>query len=454
MAVAAAQDDVDHVGVELLEKVADLRIRIAIIRVAHVRSLPEECVRLFEDQQRPAAFRAIEEARERALELDLRAPEQLGGMHRKRPRGHRASFRVPADPQPAAALATRAASTVRLCSRPHPGPQATTVPGRVGIRPARVAGATIRAMELHVPSGRRALGAALASTTMLLWGVLPLALERLLATLDVETITSVRFLASAAVLACVLAIRGELPRVATLERGGWILLATAVGGLVLNYWGYLKGLDTTAPATAQVLIQLAPLLLALGGISLFGERFTMRQWASFGALCLGLAGFLVAQLVARPDLQSETWTGAGLLGVAAVAWAAYGLAQKQLLRSLSSQGIMLVVYAACGLLLLPGLVPGQLASLSAGDGLVLLFAAANTLIGYGAFAAALEHWEASRVSAVLALTPIATLAFTRLGAVYMPDFVAQERLSVGGLACAGLVVAGSAGVALFEGRRS
>ena len=67
-------------------------------------------------------------------------------------------------------------------------------------------------MELHRPSGRRGLGLAYASTTMLLWGVLPLALREALRSLDPATLTAFRFAVSAGVLGAALAARGALPR--------------------------------------------------------------------------------------------------------------------------------------------------------------------------------------------------------------------------------------------------
>ena len=44
-------------------------------------------------------------------------------------------------------------------------------------------------MELHRPSGRASLGFAFAFLTMAAWGVLPLALELVLQSLDTATIT-------------------------------------------------------------------------------------------------------------------------------------------------------------------------------------------------------------------------------------------------------------------------
>ena len=55
-------------------------------------------------------------------------------------------------------------------------------------------------MALHQPSGRSGLGFALAALTMLLWGVLPLALKHVLRSLDAVTITGFRFAVATFVL--------------------------------------------------------------------------------------------------------------------------------------------------------------------------------------------------------------------------------------------------------------
>jgi hypothetical protein len=64
----------------------------------------------------------------------------------------------------------------------------------------------------------------------------------------------------------------------------------------------------------------------------------------------------------------------------------------------------------CALAFAPLASPSSLARLDAAGAGVLAFCALNTVVGYGAFAESLAHWEASRVGAVLALTPLGTLA--------------------------------------------
>jgi drug/metabolite transporter (DMT)-like permease len=306
-------------------------------------------------------------------------------------------------------------------------------------------------MELHRPSGRLALGFGLASTTMLLWGVLPLALRRALREIDPVTLTGVRFTVSAVVLCAVLAATGRLPALRGLDRTGLRLLAVATLGLAANYIGYLLGLDHTSPANAQVMIQTGPLLLALGGLLVFGERFNRLQWIGFGVLVLGLGVFFAGQLAALGRELGRYLAGVAWIGFAAITWAIYGLAQKQLLRTLSSQGVMLCIYVGCALFFVPFSQPSVLWKLTAEGWWVLAFCTANTLVAYGAFAAALEHWEASRVSAVLALTPLGTLAATVVAARALPAEGIPDPLSATSWAGALLVVGGSLLTAL--GRR-
>jgi drug/metabolite transporter (DMT)-like permease len=306
-------------------------------------------------------------------------------------------------------------------------------------------------MDLHRSSGRSGLGFTLAATTMLLWGVLPFGLKIVLAAMDPQTITWWRFLFSTLVLGAILAARGAWPRLSGLGRAGWVLLAVATLGLAANYLAYLLGLHLTTPATSQVLIQLAPLLLALGAIVVFGERFVRWQWLGFALLVSGLLLFFSAQLRALASGAERWLLGAFFIGVAAVTWAIYGLAQKQLLHWLPSQPLMLCVYAGCTLCFTPVADPGAIRALDALQLGALLFCALNTLAAYGAFSAALQHWEASRVSAVLALTPLATLTISALVSSVAPQWVAPERIPATSWLGAAGVVLGSLAMSLAGG---
>jgi drug/metabolite transporter (DMT)-like permease len=303
-------------------------------------------------------------------------------------------------------------------------------------------------MELHRVSGRSGLGLAFALITAGLWAVLALALKIVLQELDAGTITWFRFTVAAVVLAAVLQQRGSLPPLGRLLPAGWVLLGVATVFLAANYVAFLIGLDYTTSANAQVLIQLSHLLLALGGIFVFGERFGGLQWVGLAVLTGGLGLFFSERWLAlasdpRRYLEGSLW----IVG-AAVTWAIFGLAQKQLLRWLPAQGVMLCIYAGCALLLWPAASPAALLDVSGVGLATLVFCALNTVAAYGTFAEALVHWEASRVSAVLALTPLGTLGFAALGHHWFPEFVRAEPLTLTGLAGAALVVGGSLCVSL------
>jgi drug/metabolite transporter (DMT)-like permease len=287
---------------------------------------------------------------------------------------------------------------------------------------------------------------------MLMWAVLPLGLEITLRAMDPNTIIWYRFLVSALLLGGVLAYRGTLPPLASLPRNVWALLAVATAFLAINYLCFLLGLQHTSPANSQVLIQLAPVLLAMGGLWVFGERFTLLQWLGFAMLIAGLGTFVRDQSGLAGAALGEYRLGTLLMLLAAVTWAIYGLAQKQLLRWLPSQGVMLCIYAGCVALFLPLSTPRQLFGMGRAELWMLLFCSLNTVAAYGTFAEALAHWEASRVAAVLALTPVMTIASTAAAHALWPSFVEPSRMSGVGVAGVGLVVVGALGTALGQRR--
>jgi drug/metabolite transporter (DMT)-like permease len=303
-------------------------------------------------------------------------------------------------------------------------------------------------MPLHQSSGNWRLGLALSLITVFLWGILPLALAVALQALDVYTVTWFRFLGSFVLLAVYLAVRGQLPTPDKLRLTPLNLLAIAILGLAINYLLFVQGLAQTSPSSAEVLIQLAPVLMGLGALVIFKERYTLRQWVGLGILTLGFALFFHAQLKALITAPTTYLVGSGLLVVASFSWAAYSLAQKQLLQRLPSSNIMLLIYGSCAILFSPFATPLQILSLSPIQLGMLIFCALNTLIAYGAFAEALAHWEASKVSAVLALAPIVTLISMWAVSSFMPTLIAPERITVLGVVGAVLVVTGSMAIAL------
>lgn len=305
-------------------------------------------------------------------------------------------------------------------------------------------------MSLHHSSGRWRLGLTLALVTASLWGVLPIALKVVLQTVDVYTVTWFRFLVSFGLLALYLGCKRKFPSWQKLKSARIELLAIATLFLALNYLFFLQGLDQTSPANSQVIIQLAPVLLGLGALLLFKERYSFRQWAGLSLLTLGLVLFFKDQLQTLVSAPSDYLFGSAILVIAAATWAVYALAQKQLLMQLPSAVIMLVIYGGSALLFTPAASPEQMLQMTPLQWGMMLFSALNTLVAYGAFAEALDHWEASRVSAVLSLTPIVTLISILSVSALWPTLVAPERMTALGIVGALLVVSGSFNIALGQ----
>jgi drug/metabolite transporter (DMT)-like permease len=306
-------------------------------------------------------------------------------------------------------------------------------------------------MSLHASSGRWQLGLALALVTAACWSTLPVALKLTLEQVDAITLTWFRFLVASLLMGAWLAWKGRLlASYRGLRPKHWGMLALAGLMLLGNYVFYLLGVQFTTPANAQLLIQLAPLLMALGGIFVFRERFGGGQWAGLAMIVAGLLMFFREQQAGHGESYA---LGAALVVLAAVVWAVYALLQKQLLVRLSSPAILWAVYVLSALLLWPFAAPSVLLRLDALHAGLLAYCALNTLVAYGAFAEALAHWEASRVSAILAATPILCVGAVALTHALWPELIAPERLGALGWAGALLVLAGSATASLLAARR-
>ncbi len=303
---------------------------------------------------------------------------------------------------------------------------------------------------MHSTSGRWQLGFVLALVTTVLWGLLPIALKGLLTTMDASTVTWYRFLFAAVCTFVYLMLFARPLRLPMMNLSIAGLLSIAIFGLTTNYIFYLKGLDYSTPSTAQVVIQLAPVLLLLGGLLVFKERFNRWQWFGLFLFCIGIMLFFNQQITALDSVSTGYRIGILLVILAAITWAAYALAQKQLLNYFSSNQIMLCIYIAGVLIFLPAAEPKQIWLQNQHSLRLLAFCCANTLLAYGCFAAALNHLEATRVSAVLAITPLLTIGFMRIIARQFPGYVELEILNLLSIAGACLMVCGSMLVALSK----
>lgn len=297
------------------------------------------------------------------------------------------------------------------------------------------------------------VGLPLALTTAFLWALLPIAMKGLITDMDSTTVTWYRFFGAALCAGAFYGWRRELA-LGQLLRGKLLpYTLLAVGGLLGNYIAYATGLNYITPGALQVLIQLAPLLLVIFSVIWLGERFSPRQWMGVVLVCIGLPLFFnlrLRELIQGNDPQYLV--GVGLVVIAAVTWAIYGLFQKKIVAASRPHNLLMMIYLAGTLCFLPVAKPASALQLDALGWALLAFLTANTLIAYGAFAKAMAAWEASRVSATLALVPLLTLLLSALIGAWWPEYIEVEPLNWISWLGALTVVLGSLLAAIGRGR--
>lgn len=301
---------------------------------------------------------------------------------------------------------------------------------------------------MHTSSGRWLLGLILALTTSILWGILPITMKEVLKGMDGYTISWYRFTAAGIFLFIYLGIQGKLPSFKGLGKLNITLLLMATLGLLGNYVFYILGLKILTPGTTQLMMQFGPIILIIASVFIFKESFNLIQAFSIIILMAGFLLFFNQRLFEVFTSLGSYTIGIIFLILAASLWAIYGLCQKQLLTKWSSMQILLIMYLGSSLLLLPMSKPSTVSHLTSLQCWLLAFSCINTIIAYGAFAEALAHWEASKVTATLTIAPLITFVCATVGAILWPEYVIADKINLLAYIGAILVVTGSSLVAL------
>lgn len=293
------------------------------------------------------------------------------------------------------------------------------------------------------------IGFALSLTAAAMWGILPIALKELLVGMNASTIVWYRFLVAGLILFFWLSFRKELPNVFSTTRLIQLLLVIAALGLCSNYYFFSDSLNYVNGETSEAVIQLTTLFLILGGVVFYKEPFVgVQKFGTFLIVC-GLLLFFHDRLAEFADFQSNQTIGVFIVFLAAITWTVYSLLQKKLLERFSSPQILFLIYSFSAIILLPFISANILLDLTSFELGLLAFCCMNTLIAYGCFTEALNRWEASKVSAVLALAPLFTIGSLRLIVYVSPTYAFTDRLSALSIIGALLLVIGSVLTALM-----
>jgi len=228
------------------------------------------------------------------------------------------------------------------------------------------------------------------------------------------------------------------------------LLFIAILSICGNYLYWLKGLELTSPATSQVVIQVAPMLLILGSVLIFKEPFSKKQFIGTLIFIVGLLLFFNQRLAGLLSEFSGYNLGVFYVLFSSLLWAIYALAQKSLLKDFQAIELIFIIVSVGACLYIPFATPSKIMELNSLQLSMLLFGAVNTAVAYGCFTEAMRHWEVSRVSAIVATVPILTLALSFLQYRFFPSILPEESFNILSIAGAIVVVVGSAITALSK----
>ncbi|HAH24011.1 MAG TPA: EamA/RhaT family transporter [Prolixibacteraceae bacterium] len=264
--------------------------------------------------------------------------------------------------------------------------------------------------------------------TVLMWGVLAIALKVATKQIDSPTIVWFRFSLAFSALFAWMAVKTP-KELKILYKPSWLIVLSSLA-LAWNYMGFMLGIQYTSPSNAQVAIQSGPLLLAVFGIIFFREKISRIQIFGFLIAILGFWIFYRQHIMASAGQEGQYTKGMLITFSGAVAWAIYAAFQKRLVVHYPVASLNVFIFGLPVLLYLPFVNFASLAHLSFGYWALLVFLGANTLISYGCLSLALKYLEAGKVSIIIILNPIITFILMGLLSWMQVDWIAGEHFSV------------------------
>lgn len=287
----------------------------------------------------------------------------------------------------------------------------------------------------------RIKGVMFASITATFWGFLAIALKVATGIMDPLTIVWFRFLVAFSILTIYFSFRK--PEYLKILRKPPLFIIVASLGIGINYISYLNGLKLTSPSTAQVLIQIGPILLGIVGLIFFKEKISRRQ--AIGFILAGLGLFLFYRENIAKIATGEEMFNMGILWivVAAMAWVVYATFQKILVRRYPAQQLNLFLFGLPVLLFLPFANLSAFLNLSIGNWALLIYLGLNTLIAYGSLAIAFKYLEANKVSIIITMNPIITFILMGILTYMEVSWIEPEIFSIRVILAALLVLTGA-----------
>ncbi|MDO5054064.1 MAG: DMT family transporter [Pasteurella oralis] len=286
------------------------------------------------------------------------------------------------------------------------------------------------------------LGFLFAFIAACMWGSLPIALQQILKVMDAQTIVWFRFAVAAVGLFFILNVTKKLPNLTVLRLQHWLLILLGIIGLSANFFLYNVALQYIPPTTSQVFSPLTSFGMLLAGVWLFKEQFVIHQKIGLLLLILGLVFFFNERFA--DFLHFSLYVKGIIICISAsLVWVAYGVCQKLMSTRLTAQQVLLPIYIGCSIVFLPIATISQVTNLNIVQIACLIYCCLNTLVAYGAYAEALNHWDVAKVSAIVTQIPILTLIFSEISHWIAPAHFMYEDLNWISYIGALLVVSGA-----------
>lgn len=258
----------------------------------------------------------------------------------------------------------------------------------------------------------RQKGLAAACTTAASWSLLAIFLKVALKYSDSYTIVWYRMLVSCLVLlGWFLFTKQQQNLKVFLSRPGLLFVASLALGF--NYVGFMQGVHYASPASAQVFIQLGPLLLALAGIFIFKEKLVTSQIYGLIGCVFGYALFF-SDRMDQPQAQNHFYLGIVWIVAAAITWAFFAGLLKVLLKRWKSSQVNIYIYFVVTLIYIPLVDWNSLAEAPLWVHALFFFLGCNTLLAYGCLSVALRYLPATQVSPIITTNPLLTLILLAL----------------------------------------
>ncbi len=288
--------------------------------------------------------------------------------------------------------------------------------------------------------------------TVILWGVLPIALKMSLPLIDVYGIAWFRFAFAAIGINLLIGARKK-HLFAIYKRPPRSSIIASIA-LAANYVCYFKGVEYLSPTAAQVLIQCSPIFLVILSLIILKEQMKVIQYIGLGCT---LSGFILFYKDQIPSLLGELQTyNLGILWVitGGFTWAIYGLLQKKLVDTYAPQQVNLIIYSVAAFIFIPITDFTQFIHLNFMQWLLIIFLGLNTIIAYGTLSEAFHYLPANQVSIIITLAPLVTMIAMGAMHYFNVSWIPYETIKTQGYFGALMIILGAILVVGMRANRS